>query len=330
MSFAEKIDRAWYESASWLKVLGPLEFLFRVVTSLRRWLYRTGILPSYRASVPLIVVGNITVGGTGKTPVVIALVEYLQEAGLRPGVVSRGYGAEKGRFPRVVEHDSSPRDVGDEPLLIFRRTGAPCVIDPKRGRAVRRLTERFEVDVIIADDGLQHYALQRDFEIALLDARRGVGNGRCLPAGPLREPMERLRRVDWVVYRGGVRERDGVAYEPIALIDVAIGTSTLFMPRTGLTEVNAVAGIGQPAQFFDSLRKAGFEIKEHVFPDHHVFSREEIDALADAPIIMTEKDAVKCRALLNERDEGRVWYLLIEALLPDALVADVIKLARPD
>ncbi len=329
MSVADAIDRAWYGSSRWIKLLTPLESLFRAVTALRRGLYRVRILSSYKATVPVVVVGNITVGGTGKTPVVMALVEALKEAGLRPGVVSRGYGAQKGQFPRIVDASSTATEVGDEPLLIHQRTAVPCVVDPKRARAVRTLTEAFEVDVVISDDGLQHYALRRDFEIALLDARRRIGNGRCLPVGPLREPAERMLDVDWVVYRGGVRERDGAVYEPIALVDVASDTSTLFVPTTGLRQVNAVAGIGQPAQFFHSLREAGFEVTEHVFPDHHSYTRAELDALADAPIIMTEKDAVKCRPLLTEADDGKVWYLMIEALLPDALVNDVIRLVQP-
>lgn len=331
MAGATRIERAWYAGPAWLWLLRPLEGLFRAVSALRRGLYARGLLRSHRAGVPVVVVGNITVGGTGKTPIVIALVEALQAAGHRPGVVSRGYGGSGGAYPQTVTADSDPAQVGDEPLLIARRTGAPCVVDPDRGRAAARLEAEGGVNLIISDDGLQHYGLQRDFEIAVLDAQRRTGNGWCLPAGPLREAVGRLASVDWVLYRGGDGERDGVRYLPMALVDVVSGEQKGFRPRALSPRVRAIAGIGQPAQFFASLRAAGFEVVEAVFPDHHRYCREDLQhpvpgIADDTPVIMTEKDAVKCAGLLTPDDAGRYWYLRIDAQLPASLVDAVLAL----
>ncbi|MBN7798407.1 tetraacyldisaccharide 4'-kinase [Parahaliea mediterranea] len=325
MAGATRIERAWYAGAPWLWLLRPLEILFRAVSALRRGLYIRGWLPSHRAGVPVVVVGNITVGGTGKTPIVIALVEALRAAGHRPGVVSRGYGGSGGAYPLAVTAASDAAQVGDEPLLIARRTGAPCVVDPDRGRAAARLEADYDVDLIISDDGLQHYRLRRDFEIAVLDAQRRTGNGWCLPAGPLREPAGRLANVDWVLLRGGDGARDGVRYLPTALVDVASGERRDFSPGALSPRVRAIAGIGQPAQFFASLRAAGFEVSETVFPDHHHFSLADL-AGENTPVIMTEKDAVKCAGLLAPEDAGRYWYLCIDARLPAPLVDAVLAL----
>lgn len=326
MAFGAGLEQAWYSSAPWLWLLRPLEGLFRAVAALRRQLYARGLLRSHRAGVPVVVVGNITVGGTGKTPVVIALVEALQAAALRPGVVSRGYGASAGPRPHVLNDASTAAEAGDEPLLIHRRTGAPCVVDPDRGRAAARLEAEFDVDIIVSDDGLQHYALQRDFEIAVLDEHRRLGNGFCLPAGPLREPASRLASVDQVLYRGGAGE-EGVQYRPAALVDLVNGEHRALSPREPGEVVNAVAGIGQPGQFFETLRGAGFSVSEHSFPDHHAYRRDELARLSGAPVIMTEKDAVKCADLLSAGEAGRFWYLRIDAVLPAPLVAAVSALA---
>ncbi|MFV0277098.1 MAG: tetraacyldisaccharide 4'-kinase, partial [Parahaliea sp.] len=202
MSLASRLQRDWYQGAAWLWLLRPLEALYRGLGALRRWLYRRRLLSSYRASVPVVVVGNITIGGTGKTPVVIALVEALRAAGARPGVVSRGYGGRAPHYPLVLVAGVSAAEAGDEPLLIFQRSGVPCAVAPDRPAAVRALEGGDGVDIIISDDGLQHYALGRDCEIAVLDSERGTGNGFCLPAGPLREPVSRLAAVDYVLYRG--------------------------------------------------------------------------------------------------------------------------------
>ncbi len=314
---------AWYRGAWWLWLLRPLELLFRIATGARRTLYRRGVFRVYHPARPVVVVGNITVGGTGKTPVVMALVEALQAAGLRPGVVSRGYGARAGRFPHRVDAWSDAAECGDEPLLIFHRTGCPCVVSPARSEAVRALLAGTPVDIIISDDGLQHYALGRDMEVAVLDSERGIGNGFCLPAGPLREPESRLDSVDFVLYRGGGEPATSVSYVPEALVNLASGERRPLAAEVFAGRVHAVAGIGQPEQFFATLRSAGLEIKPHTFPDHHAYTPDDLSALADRPIIMTEKDAVKCRDFAGDN----TWYLRISARLPDALVRAVVALA---
>src|SRR5690606_19736513 len=203
MNLEESLQRRWYGNPRWLWLLLPLELLFRLVTALRRLLYRRGILRSWRAPVPVLVIGNISVGGTGKTPVTIALCAALRQSGFRPGVISRGYRAQPPQFPHRVSADDSAAVAGDEPLLIARRTGCPVAIAPDRSAAAQLLLQHDDCDVLICDDGLQHYALQRDIEVAVVDAVRGFGNRHCLPVGPLREPLARLRTVDATLFNGG-------------------------------------------------------------------------------------------------------------------------------
>lgn len=321
----DRLAKAWYRGAWWLWLLRPLECLYRVVTALRRHLYRGGQLRVYRARKPVVVVGNITVGGTGKTPIVIALAEALQAAGLRPGVVSRGYGATAGRFPHRVHGGSTAADCGDEPLLIFRRTGCPCVVAPGRVAAVRALLAEAPIDLVLSDDGLQHYALARDLEIAVVDAAAGLGNGFCLPAGPLREPPERLQQVDYVLYRGGEDPATAVRYRADELVNL-VSRETRPLSTDGFEEgVYAIAGIGRPQHFFDTLTRAGLDVFPKAFPDHHPYTGEDFLPLVDRPIIMTEKDAVKCAEIAGDN----AWYLRISAQLPPALLEAVIALARP-
>jgi tetraacyldisaccharide 4'-kinase len=312
---SQLLEAAWYRGAWWLWLLRPVELLFRLLAAGRRLCYQAGLLKIYRAATPVVVVGNITVGGTGKTPVVIALVEALQERGLYPGVVSRGYGADGGDFPRAVGADSTASECGDEPLLIHRRTGAPCMVGPDRSAAVQELLKHHPVDLVISDDGLQHYALGRDLEVALLDGERGLGNGFCLPAGPLREPASRLASVDFVLYRNGAEAESAISYEPQAWVNLASGEQRALESFAGLAVV-AMAGIGQPAQFFATVRALGAEARERVFPDHHRFTAGDFAGQAVGPILMTEKDAVKCRSLAGEN----AWFLRINARLPSRLV----------
>jgi tetraacyldisaccharide 4'-kinase len=319
----DRLVQAWYRGAWWLWLLRPLELVFRGLVATRRGLYRRGLLPVYRSPVPVIVVGNITVGGTGKTPVVIALVEALQQQGIRVGVVSRGYGARGLRQPHRVGVDSTAARCGDEPLLIQRRTGCPCVAAPDRPAAVRALLAETPVDLIVSDDGLQHYALARDLEIALLDAGRGTGNGFCLPAGPLREPVGRLQSVDFVVYRGSKDPTSGVYYQTDCLVNLATGERLPPSPAAIGREVRAVAGIGQPEQFFAMLTGLGFTVRRCAFADHHHYTPADFVGLAGAPIIMTEKDAVKCAAIAGDN----AWYLGVSARLPERLVRACAALA---
>ena len=318
------IVTAWYRGSGWLILLRPLELLFRVVAASRRMLYTKGILKVWRSPVPVVIVGNITVGGTGKTPVVIALVEYLQLQGFKPGVVSRGYGASKGSFPHSISSRSTVADCGDEPLLIFQRTGCPCVVAPDRVLAVKQLLAEFDVDVVLCDDGLQHYALERDLEIAVMDKRLGLGNGYCLPAGPLREPAQRLEQVDYVLYRGSVDPDTGVRYEADELVNLSRNDHTAFTTELLGPKVHAVAGIGQPEQFFSTLEECGFSLTTHIYPDHHLFSVDDFCSLRDQPIIMTEKDAVKCRELVGDN----AWYLKICAQIPTQIEDAVCGLLR--
>lgn len=323
-SLREALVLAWHRGAWWLWLLRPLELLFRLATTIRRKLYRHGLLAVYRAPVPLVIVGNITVGGTGKTPVVIALVEALQQRGIRVGVVSRGYGALALNQPHRVTERSTARQCGDEILLIHRRTGCPCVVAPDRPAAVRALLADNAVDMLVSDDGLQHYALGRDLEIALLDAQRGTGNGFCLPAGPLREPVSRLRSVDFVLYRGSDDPLNGVLYRVVSLVNITSGKRLAATTDSLGRQIHAVAGIGQPGQFFASLQGLGFEAEQHVFADHHAYTPEDFADLADRPIIMTGKDAVKCAAIAG----ANAWYLEIDARLPEVVIQTVAALAR--
>ncbi|GAA0784905.1 tetraacyldisaccharide 4'-kinase [Marinobacterium sediminicola] len=314
------LEKSWYSSATWLKGLRPISSLFRLLV-LRR-LGKQRRLGALKAGIPapVIIVGNISVGGTGKTPLVIALIEMLREEGYRPGVISRGYGAKPPSYPALVTHETRPTEGGDEPCLIVQRTGVPLIIDPNRPRAAQRLLSSHDCNVIISDDGLQHYALARDLEIAVVDGVRGLGNGRCLPEGPLREPPERLSLVDWVVINGAEGcsglpklENPPVSMQlaPTMLTSLVSGSSISIEHWSQGRKVHAVAGIGNPARFFDTLRALGFEPIEHPLADHAEITPEMLDFDSPLPIIMTEKDAVKCRDFAKQG----CWALRVDAQL---------------
>ena len=321
-------SRAWYGGARWLYLLWPLSLLFRLLGTLRAAYLRSRAVP---APLPTIVVGNISLGGTGKTPMVIALVEALRARGYRPAVVSRGYGASLPARPWRVTEGQSAAQTGDEALLIHERAGCPVVLDPDRPRAVAALADSGECDVIISDDGLQHYAMARQVEIVLVDAIRGFGNGLCLPAGPLREAPSRVARADHVVINGQsgfrlpVRPRDTVTHMrllPTAWVNLYSGeerTPETLFANTPPHKMPALAGIGNPDRFFDLLTSLGYEVERHVFDDHHPYGREEVEAIskrASGPVVMTEKDAVKCKQYADER----FWYLRVDAILDEVLV----------
>ena len=302
--------------------LRPVSLLFSGLVRLRRSAYRRGLLTSHRLGVPVVVVGNITVGGTGKTPLIVALAAELERRGYRPGVVSRGYGARIEGEPRVVRPDSDPRSVGDEPLLIRRRAGVPVVVHPDRVAAGRKLLAVADCDVILSDDGLQHYRLARDFEIAVVDGSRGTGNHWCLPAGPLREPRGRLRSVDAVVVNGPGEEKIPGAW-PMELaasraVNLVTGASRPLSAFAGQA-VHAVAGIGHPARFARTLEQGGIHPRLHPFPDHHRFAESDFAFGADLPVLMTEKDAVKCGTFAREE----WWYVPVEATVSPGLT-DII------
>mgnify|MGYP001824691343 CR=1 FL=1 len=317
------LEEAWYRGAPWLLLLVPLEWCFRGAVFLRRYAFRRGLRRSYHAPVPVVVVGNITLGGTGKTEVVIALVQALAERGIRAGVVSRGYGGSGSPQPRQVNASSLVEDVGDEAVMIFARTGCPVVVAGSRALAVRFLLATAEVDVVLSDDGLQHYTLARDLEVALYDATSAFGNGHCLPAGPLREPLSRLSRVDFVLSRGGEGSGADIIYRPLELSNLASGDTVAFSPEEVGDRVYGVAALGRPGQFIASLEGAGFSVEPRLYADHYPFSSRDFAGLDDRAVIMTEKDAVKCARLAG----SNAWSLRVKAHLPAALVEAVASLA---
>ncbi len=301
---------AWYGKGAGGWILAPLGWLMRLLGALRRLSYRSGLLPRHSAGVPVIVVGNITVGGTGKTPLVIWLVERLREAGLQPGVLTRGYGGRGGRFPLAVNGDSDPAVAGDEAVLIAQKTRVPVVASPDRVAGARRLA-RDGAKVIVCDDGLQHYRLRRDFELAVVDGARLFGNGRHLPAGPLREPPSRLDQVDAVVVNGDSTLLPGASGMTVTgdrAVNLLTGESRAIASLAG-EPVLAVAGIGNPQRFFAMLERHGLIIERREFADHARLS--PADLAGPGPVLMTEKDAVKCRTFATEKH----WYVPVAAKL---------------
>ncbi|WP_419793118.1 tetraacyldisaccharide 4'-kinase [Serratia fonticola] len=308
------IERIWSGSSLVYLLLLPLSWLYGLVSGLIRLSYRCGLRKSWRAPVPVVIVGNLTAGGNGKTPMVIWLVEQLQQRGYRVGVVSRGYGGKSAVYPLVLDAQTTTRQAGDEPVLIFQRTGAPVAISPKRAEAVQALLNQGKLDLIITDDGLQHYALQRDFELVVIDGVRRFGNGWWLPAGPMRERVSRLKTVDACVANGGVAQPGEIAMKLQAqdAVNIASGERR---PAIELPHVVAMAGIGHPPRFFATLEKLGVEVEREVaFADHQEYNHGQLAALASQgqTLLMTEKDAVKCRAFARPD----WWYLPVEAVLP--------------
>ncbi|RDL19811.1 tetraacyldisaccharide 4'-kinase [Serratia fonticola] len=308
------IERIWSGSSLVYLLLLPLSWLYGLVSGLIRLSYRCGLRKSWRAPVPVVIVGNLTAGGNGKTPMVIWLVEQLQQRGYRVGVVSRGYGGKSAVYPLVLDAQTTTRQAGDEPVLIFQRTGAPVAISPKRAEAVQALLNQGKLDLIITDDGLQHYALQRDFELVVIDGVRRFGNGWWLPAGPMRERVSRLKTVDACVANGGVAQPGEIAMKLQAqdAVNIASGERR---PAIELPHVVAMAGIGHPPRFFATLEKLGVEVEREVaFADHQEYNHGQLAALASQgqTLLMTEKDAVKCRAFALPD----WWYLPVEAVLP--------------
>jgi tetraacyldisaccharide 4'-kinase len=310
----------------------PLSWLFASVAALRRALYRRGALRSTRLPVPVVVVGNVTVGGTGKTPLVIALARALAERGRHPGIVSRGYGA-SGAVPREVAAGDDPAEAGDEPLLLAA-AGVPVVVARDRVAAARALLATHpSCDVILADDGLQHYALARDVEIVVVDGTRGFGNGRLLPAGPLREPRSRADAADAIVTLvspDAPRERVTVAvpgrrttmtHAPIGLRNLADPSRRADPSAWPRGTVHAVAGIGNPKRFFDLLERMGIDAVPHAFADHHAFVPADLDFPGASAIVMTAKDAVKCARFAD----ARLHALDIRAVIDPALVALILE-----
>jgi tetraacyldisaccharide 4'-kinase len=322
-TLSNAIEHAWYHGAIWywpfLVILWPLSILFRCMTRLRRIVLQGIVLQGKHAAlpVPVVVIGNISVGGTGKTPLLCEIAIQLSARGKRAGIISRGYGGSYDGEAYLLQSTDQAARVGDEPLLMAQLTGCPVVIGHDRYAAAKFLLQNTQVDIILSDDGLQHYALPRTVEIAVLDAARGTGNGFCLPAGPLREAVSRLDEVDFVVVNGDAstvfqKEQLITKLVPEKWIAVASRQALALDIFCAGTQVHAVAGIGNPQRFFASLRDMGLHVIEHVFPDHHAYSPSDLlfpDAL---PVVMTEKDAVKCVEFAKEN----CYALRVKMALP--------------
>jgi tetraacyldisaccharide 4'-kinase len=319
------LHRMWYEGAPSYRLLIPLSGVYWLLITLRRFLYQIGLFGRHKAVVPVIVVGNITTGGTGKTPVTIWLVQELSARGFSPGIVSRGYGGSRSSTSMRVDSASDPAVVGDEPVLLARRTQCPVVVDANRARAAQMLADD-GVDVILADDGLQHYRLERTYEICVIDGARCLGNRLLLPAGPLRETIDRLEEVDQILLNGqrceGTADVTAIEQNAIEFNLVASeaerlnGSLARQIERFSGTTVHGVAAIGNPARFFDMLRSHGIQVIEHAFQDHSALRQRDLEFGDDFDVLMTEKDAVK----LGHVSSDKYWTVPVDMQI-DAVAA---------
>ncbi|NMT63920.1 tetraacyldisaccharide 4'-kinase [Marinobacter orientalis] len=311
------VDRLWYGDKRPLWPLYPLAWLYRAIAENRRrraWLARNENIP-----VPVVVVGNITAGGTGKSPLTSALVRLLRERGWQPVILSRGYGGKADRYPLLVTPETGPDVAGDEPVMLAAESDCPVVVDPDRKRGALWALDQKLGNILVCDDGLQHYRLPRDIELAVFDAARGIGNGALIPVGPLREPLERLASVDFVIANGG--HLGGIEHEhqftmnlaPTELRNLVTG-DTLSPDRLRGQPVRAVAGIGNPARFFDTLKGLGAQVRPRALPDHHRFTPEDLQSEQGEWLVMTAKDAVKCRGFAHDN----AWVLAVKAGLPES------------
>ena len=311
--FSLIIQRSWYRSTGVVTIiLLPLSAVFCALSSIRRGLYRVGLLKQTRLSVPVIIVGNINVGGTGKTPLTIAITQFLQSKGYTPGVICRGYGGTSNHWPQLVTPDSNPEEVGDEAVLISSHCQCPVSAGPDRVKAAQSLIREEQCNIIVSDDGLQHLALMRDIEIVVIDGERRFGNGLCLPAGPLRELPSRLNTVDMVVTNGRAKANEHemtLRYTSFEDINGKAGSKT--PSEFAGTNVEALAGIGNNERFFNTLEELKIAIKRHPYPDHYAYQTNDVMFNSDLPVLMTEKDAVKCKQFSLEN----AWYLKVNIVL---------------
>ncbi|HEB58312.1 MAG TPA: tetraacyldisaccharide 4'-kinase [Gammaproteobacteria bacterium] len=308
------MEKTWYQGHWLVKPLLPLSWLFCAIVVLRRFAYRVGIFRSVRFKVPVIVVGNITVGGTGKTPLTIWLARFLARSGYKPGIISRGYGGHARKWPQQVRADADPWIVGDEAIVIARHADCPMAVGPERVADAQAILNHSDCDIIISDDGLQHYPLARKVEIVAIDGHRRFGNGKCLPAGPLREPASRAESADFLVSKNVAGSGEYLLrYVAGPLRKLVDESCTQPLEKLAQQRVHAVAGIANPGAFFAELRKAGLDIIVHEFPDHHFFTATELEFDDDLPVVMTEKDAVKCHRFARDN----FWYLPITPELPE-------------
>jgi tetraacyldisaccharide 4'-kinase len=319
----KRLDYYWYNKSAVSLVLTPISWLYCLVAIIRSLAYQFHLVKTHRLPVPVIIVGNITAGGTGKTPMVTWLVDFLRSHGYSPGIVSRGYGGGARHWPQQVRVDSDPRMVGDEAILLARRCRCPMAVGPVRVEAAQALLDHTECDIIIADDGLQHYALDRDVEIAVIDGVRRFGNGKCLPAGPLREPRRRINTVDIVITNGvpGPREYS-MTLKPGLVQNMASREKRSSLNSFRGKKVHAIAGIGNPDRFFTELQEYGMEVVPHDFPDHYFYTPEDILFDDELPVFMTEKDAVKCTSFADERH----WFVPVDAQVDERISPILLRL----
>lgn len=323
---SQSLEKSWYQKDGWSKSLMPLSGLFWLISTWRRKSYLKGRdeqkhgFKQKSVGAPVVVVGNITVGGNGKTPLVIYLSHFLKQQGYRPGVISRGYGGKADAYPMLVEKDTDPKHSGDEPLFVRQRVNCPVMVDPDRVRGAKALVEEHGCNVIICDDGLQHYRLHRDIEIAVVDGQRRQGNELLLPAGPLREGSWRLDEVDFVVLNGGQLRKNEylMSLEPARLVNVKYRNQTQSLSNLSCS-VSAIAGIGNPQRYFDLLQSKGVKLTNAIpFADHHQFQASDFP---EGTVLMTEKDAVKCGAFAKDS----WWYLPVSATLSGEFDQDFLR-----
>lgn len=315
------INAFWYRKNPFAFLLLPLSWIYCFIMFIRQKAYQKNIFKIYRVRVPVIIVGNITVGGTGKTPLVMALVDALKNNGFHPGIISRGYRGKSKVWPIAVTEKSDPMMVGDEPVLLAKNTLVPIVVGPNRVASAEMLLADFGCDVIVSDDGLQHYALARDIEIAVIDGNRRLGNEWCLPAGPLRESKNRLNSVDFIVANGNACAGEyKMRFELTEIVNILNPAKTISFSDCHAKKITAMAGIGNPKRFFDDLRKKGLVFSEIEFPDHYAFSKKDFVHLHDEMILMTEKDAVKCVDYCDKR----FWFVRGNAQCDEVMMERVL------
>ncbi len=323
--FSHWLNKIWYEDVYIATWFTAVNMLFVDAVRFRKFLYRLGIFQQTKLPVPVIIIGNLTVGGTGKTPVVLSIAQYLQQQGYNIGIISRGYGGNSNKEARLVTANSSTQQVGDEAIMLYKNLKCPIAVSSQRVQAAELILNTHACEILLSDDGLQHYALQRDIEILVIDGERRFGNGYCLPFGPLREPAERTQTVDFILLNGGTIEDQEI---PLTThINTAVNLKTAATkPLTELTAqpYHALAGIGNPNKFFQALAAYAPAYKNHIFPDHHKFTNTDINFNDLKPILMTEKDAVKCSAFATEQH----WFVPLKTELPEHFFQQLLTLLK--
>jgi tetraacyldisaccharide 4'-kinase len=325
-SFSRWLQDEWYKEMYISAFFMPISMLYADFMRFRTFLYNIGVRKKHKIAVPVIVVGNITVGGTGKTPLILWLARFLREEGYKPGIISRGYGGESETWPQWIDEHSKADQVGDEAVLMRQQADCPVAVGPKRVEAAHMLLQKSDCNIILSDDGLQHYALQRDIEIAVIDGERRFGNGYMLPCGPLREPIDRLQTVDLVIVNGVIEEQSefSMAVEGDLAINL-VSKEEKLLTEFSHQSCHALAGIGNPKRFFKLLENESISLECHAFPDHYQFSEEDIRfENNENPVLMTEKDAVKCMGIATENH----WYVPIKVQPEQPFIDKLLKLLK--